>query len=142
LLITCLLLLLLLLLSLLPRLVPPPGLLKVDAMVFNQLSVSPMLLSLPSNLSEPFTTNFTVTWTGPSNPSRDLVVYNIVHQPSKALTISDGWYKTDMWHWNAQGGLPTEYRGPFVKISPTRISINSADPTPQSVQVSDLTLTQ
>eukprot|EP00775_Hariotina_reticulata_P014226 gene14226-14370_t len=89
---------------------------------------------IPRMGAGPFTTNFSVTWTGPPNPTRELVVYDAVHEPSTALDISNGWYKTSTWHWISSGGLPTRYFGPRVQIRPRRISINSSDPIPQIVQ--------
>jgi hypothetical protein len=50
-----------------------------------------MLLQLPSGLQGPFNTSFMLTWTGPPSTS-GTVTYRLVHQPSAAMGLGNGWY--------------------------------------------------
>jgi len=47
---------------------------------------------VPTGLEGPHTAKFQVTWTGPPNPHGKTVTYQLRHQPSVAIPLSDGWY--------------------------------------------------
>lgn len=57
-----------------------------------------MMLQLPTGVSAsggPITASFTVSWTGPPHP-QGTVAYRLVHQPAASISLSNGWWGTDV----------------------------------------------
>jgi hypothetical protein len=102
------------------------GLIRVDALLGNQLSAEPMFLPLPSALTSSFTTTITYTWQGPAHSS-ETVGYNVLHKPAAAISIADGWY-LDL-------SMERVYTSAQVSVNPSKVVINTRTKRPVTLQV-------
>jgi hypothetical protein len=78
------------------RATPPrgtsPGLLQAEAFFTNQVTITPLMISLPSALGrtrEPVEVQ--LAWEGPAPSPLRAITYRLSHEPSAAMTLSDGW---------------------------------------------------
>ena len=53
------------------------------------------LPQVPTGLEGPYMAKFKVKWSGPPSPDNNgMVSYQLKHQPSVSIPLSDGWYGT------------------------------------------------
>lgn len=88
---------------------------QVDALMDNQLSLSPMMIQLPSALNATYTANVTLKWLGAPHPAGS-VTYEATHLPAAAITVDNGWYGTD-------AAISKVYAAAILKISPERVVV-------------------
>jgi hypothetical protein len=93
------------------------GVLQVDALMNNQLSISPMIIQLPSALETVHITTITLRWLGAPHPAGS-VAYEATHLPAAAITVNNGWYGTD-------ASISKVYAAASVKISPEHVVIHT-----------------
>eukprot|EP00775_Hariotina_reticulata_P014225 gene14225-14369_t len=93
------------------------GVLQVDALMDNKLSLSPMMIQLPSALNATYTANVTIKWLGTPHPAGS-VTYEAAHLPAAAITVDNGWYGTD-------AAISKVYAAAIVKVSPERVVVQT-----------------
>eukprot|EP00775_Hariotina_reticulata_P009901 gene9901-10058_t len=103
------------------------GVLQVDALLQNQLSVSPMMVQLPSSLTDASTINITLTWRGAPHPAGK-VAYQLKHEPAASMTVSNGWYGT-------AASIRKVYETADVVFSPAQVVMDTTDGQSAVVQV-------
>lgn len=109
--------------------------LKVDALLANQLMIKPHYLSLPSSLgSGSFSANITLAWQGAAHPSGTLR-YSLTHSPATAISLADGWYGTDT-------AMQRIYEGAQLAFQPSSVSVNTRTRRAVTVQVRTAALMQ
>lgn len=86
------------------------------------------MLQPPSGLKGPYTTSFTVNWKGPPAASGK-VTYIVAHQPSSAISLSNGWYGTE-------ASIQKVYEAAELSFSPSEVEIDTARPEERTVKVS------
>jgi len=103
------------------------GVLQVNALLDNQLSVSPMMVQLPSSLADTYTVNVTLTWRGPTHPAGK-VAYQLKHEPAASMTVSNGWYGT-------AASIQKVYKAADVVFNPPQVVVNATEGESTMVQV-------
>lgn len=68
------------------------GMIQAHAFMNNKARLDPIMIQLPSALHTAYTTNITLSWSGP--PESRPVAYELLHAPSVSMTLQDGWYGT------------------------------------------------
>jgi hypothetical protein len=104
-----------------------PGVIQVDAFLSNQLRVSPYMLSLPSNITQPTAFSFNLTWDPSARPSAAAaptaaaanVTYSVLHEPAAAITVSNGWY-------GSANAIEYVYQAADVKFGSSKVAVSTA----------------
>eukprot|EP00775_Hariotina_reticulata_P008744 gene8744-8924_t len=104
----------------------PVRLIRVDALLSNQLSAEPTFLPLPSALTSSYTATLTFIWQGRAHPSGN-VAYNAMHRPAAAISIADSWY-LDL-------SMQRVYTSMQVSMNPSKVVVNTRTKKPVALKV-------
>lgn len=104
-----------------------PGVIQVDALLANQLRVTPYMLSLPSNISQPTTLSLNLTWDPAAAPAAAAaaaapaaaVTYSVQHEPAAAITVSNGWY-------GSARAIEYVYQAADVRFNSSKVAVNTS----------------
>ncbi|WIA37929.1 hypothetical protein OEZ86_001306 [Tetradesmus obliquus] len=103
------------------------GVIQVDALLANQLRVTPYMLSLPSNISQPTTLSINLTWDPAAAPAAAAaaaapaaaVTYSVQHEPAAAITVSNGWY-------GSARAIEYVYQAADVRFNSSKVAVNTS----------------
>lgn len=103
------------------------GIIQADALLANQLTAQPSLITIPSGINQPYVSTLTVAWEGPAHSDR-FVTYNITHVPAYSVPLDKGWY----------GNRYESRRVAFaaaVAVQPSQVVLDTTNTHPVKIKV-------